>query len=519
MHLGLTLGIVFMCCGDKLLSIYHNHILMPDMLRNRFSNLITRLLETQALRHIHWVRCITFKNVTLFEKGLILLIIFSSFLKLLLAIDVSPFGMYQDVRMICTAAKLGGFTPTPGLENRCYEEGHMFLQAYITSILFRVGFPIESALFLNVLCNILISIFTFLLAAHIFGRRTGLIAACLTSLSWFLTFFSYYLIEETVMTLIATCTLLVLIRRSPDCRQGRSLWLVGTLFGLAILNHVSNLTLIGIIMVFCLLFRKEISRVDLLFFLIGLSLVLFSVSSLDPFVAYRHYFGVIEKSLDASVSIVHRWQFSLFIIRRRLFAIPYQTSFFVCLFSLVGVSLLLKQSTKRMALLLVWGACYFGVYVLTDSLGISRMMEYYAENWLVPILIMAAVGIEEFIRRWKLPAATLFALLTILSVSVEGPGPFVAFELTFPFLTFKNSFRIYTKIVSRSHPITETAFMYYRELSSFFPTYNVLYEDLFFLAALLFPMIASTCYRIASFSTMIDKAGKKKNRINNGEGT
>ena len=94
-----------------------------------------------------------FNNMTVLEKSLFFSIMLSSIFKLLLTIEVSPFGMYQECdKLICYAAKLGGFTPTSPAGG-CKEEGHLFLQAYIASMVFRGLLP--SGCFFSNICRTL----------------------------------------------------------------------------------------------------------------------------------------------------------------------------------------------------------------------------------------------------------------------------------------------------------------------------------------------------------------------------
>ena len=423
--------------------------------------------------------CTTPKDITLFERGLIILVLLFSTFKLFLAIEASPFGYGQCPAPIRFGAVLAGYTS----QSLIRSEIEPFLVPYFASVLLRLGFPHGSILFLNVFSNIVTSVIVFLLVRDLFDRRTALIAFSLTGLNWFLTFYSYFLlIPESILTLFATTFLFFLCKKTKGYQRRRTLWFLGILVGMAILAHEGGFALIGVIISFFFLFRKDCSKLDLLSFLITLSLTLMFLSS---FRIWTNLGPPARARALTNPGIAH----PVFVIKELLVAIPYQVSIPTLVFFLFGAFSLVRDLTKYRVLIIAWMISFLGFYFMAYSLNVSSMRDYCSINWLVPVFITAAVGMNKFIQSDRSPAATLLVFFSILSVSVEGPVPFLSLESSFPFLTFKNSLKPYIKIVSMSRPLNESNLILLRELNRHFPIISIKLVDIMFLASLVIPII------------------------------
>ena len=307
-----------------------------------------------------------------FEKSLVILIFIFYVFKLFLALRATPFGVHQDARHVWWGAVNMGYKR---YDLGFYEETEFFI-AYVTSVLLRLGFPGEFMLFFNIFCNIITSVLVFFLVETIFDRRTGLIASSLVALNCFLTFYSFTIgYPDTVLTMFATCTLLLLWLRVGKRRHRHAMWFAATAFGLAMLTKFSGLALVGVMFSFLCLFRKEISKWDLFAFFAVLALVFMSVPAMQArrYLAYAFYCIQVRLPSSSMIEIVGRL---LFASKRYLLSIPYQVSIIGSLFALFGMSSLVVKFHKGGMFLMAWMVSFFLFHIVTISTG-GRMMDYY----------------------------------------------------------------------------------------------------------------------------------------------
>lgn len=102
---------------------------------------------------------------------------------------------------------------------------------------------------------------------------------------------------------------------------------------------------------------------------------------------------------------------------------------------------------------------------------------------------MAAVGLNRLIRLSGSSAVTLLVFLVILSVSVEGPIPFLNLQTHFPFIVPKDSLNPYSTIISKSQPPSKEILMFYNDLTGSSLDFSFGLEDQIFFLSLVFPLI------------------------------
>ena len=414
---------------------------------------------------------------------LYILFVASLILKLILTIKLGPLGLFYGAKGgLWHAMTMVGYSGEIG-----YREKTAFLRPYLASIFFRLDLPVELYMYLIVFLSVIVPVLAHRLVKYGLGEQVALLTLVLISCNWSWTFWSFYLAPaETTQVMLGVLTLILLQEGIRSAKGTFIVTLSGCVLGLAFHTKIQAVAMVPVAFALLYLERKRVDRNTVLMFLFGfLSVMLFLI---PVSASYSHFLDLTSLNPQRGLSITLPEFFSAII--SNLLRIPYEISLFTLIFAVMGLAKLLREARSETISLLLWFGSYFLLYALIST-NLKSNLGYYSLNWLVPLLVFAAVGMDELMRRYPSTLTQLLVLVAVLSTYVEGPLPFVRLEHAFPFLGLKDSTVCYQRLVTWMTKLSGKDRLFYDAMLNFTPTVRLIPADLFLAVSLLLPLSVS----------------------------
>jgi hypothetical protein len=358
-----------------------------------------------------------------------------------------------------------------------------FVQAYIGSIILRLNLPIESTYYIKAAEAMIVPILAYYLVKEITGNQTALLTMVLASVNWHWTFWAYYGTAEIRQVMLGIIALILLQRGIEDCSKTYFFSLSGTFFALAFHAKIQAVALTLPILTLFYYGRERLRRDSFPLFLLAFASIMLTLMPISKSYIFLSFLTQrrIQRGLGISLSGLAKY------LAENILRIPYETSMPTTAFTLYGLYQLIKEPRSQKDLYLVWFASYFTFYTFISE-NFQKNIGYYSQNWMIPLLIFTATGMQKLLQNKNSTRNQLLVLIAVLSTTIEGPLPFIKITTRIPFITLKDSLICYRRLLAQICPATEESRLFYELMSNFVPKIYIIPADIALLGSILFPL-------------------------------
>jgi hypothetical protein len=443
-----------------------------DPNQDREAATIVEKIRRQA-SHFHIFQGIFF---TIFLAGLTL--------KLSLTSKFTPFGLGTDNRagIIWNGARMLGYTGSSfGLK-----EYTTFVGPYLASIILRLNLPIESVFYIVATEAIIVSVLAYFLVEKISGSQTALLTMVLANVNWHWVFWAYYGTAEVRQVMLGIITLILLQRGIEDPKKTYLFSLSSTLFALAFHTKIQAVALTLPVLILFYYGRERLRRDSIPLFLLAFTTLMLALAPFSQSYAFLAHLTEERVQRAPGINLSELLKYLV----ENLLRIPYEISIPTTAFTIYGLHQLVKKPRSQKDLYLVWFASYFILYTLISE-RLHKNIGYYSQNWVIPLLIFTATGMQRLLQNQNSTRNQTLVLTAILSTTIEGPLPFIRLTTETPFIVPKDSLICYRRLLAQIRPATERSRFFYQTMSDFIPKIYIIPADIALLTAILLPIAVS----------------------------
>jgi 4-amino-4-deoxy-L-arabinose transferase-like glycosyltransferase len=427
---------------------------------------------------------------------LLIILLVSIVLKIALTINFAPFGIATKSGSILNAARMLGYT---GI-NFDLTEWTTFIGPYLASIVLRLHLPIETYFYIKAAGSMIVPILAYYLVKEISGSQTALLTMVLASVNWHWVFWTYYRTGETRQVMLGIIALYLLHRGIKDSSRNYLFSLSGTLFALAFHTKIQVVALTLPILTLLYYEREKLRRDSIPLFLLAFTTMMLILAPISQSYVYLTYLTQEQTQRDSAINPSGLIRY----LYENLQRIPYEISIPTTAFIIYGLYTLVKETRSQKDLYITWLASYFILYAFISQ-SLQKNLGYYSQNWTIPLLILAATGMQRLLQHQKSMRNQLLVLIATLSTSVEGPLPLIRLTTRIPFIALKDNLACYRRLVAQIPPSTEQGRLFYETMSNFVPKTYIIPEDIALLTGTLLPLTVSLLTR----SKLLDSKTKQ----------
>jgi 4-amino-4-deoxy-L-arabinose transferase-like glycosyltransferase len=337
---------------------------------------------------------------------------------------------------------------------------------------------------------IITPILAYFLVKEISGTRTAILTTILVSVNWHWTFWAYHATAEIRQIMFGIITLILLQRGIKDSSKTYFFSLSGTLFALAFHTKIQAVALTLPVLTLLYYGRENLRRDSIPLFLLAFAAMMLALAPTSASYAFLSFLTEKRTQRGLSINLPGLTKYLI----ENILRVPYEISIPTTLFTIYGLHQLVRGPRTQKDLYLVWFASYFTLYTFISEF-LHKNIGYYSQNWMIPLLIFTATGMQRLLQNQNSTRNQILVLIAVLSTTIEGPLPFLRLTTEIPFIVLKDSLICYRRLLVQVPPPTERSRLFYETMSNFVPETYIIPEDIALLTAILFPLAISLLSR------------------------